>query len=153
VGLFFEIQRRGKEQDRRGKRRATVAPPPAPPSFLPATTTAPSSCHHQRCQRQQNQRGRRETEQKQRITLRREGEPQSKQLPQFPDCHQHCELSAAQPRQREEDVVDRDNSNYTGWKKKEQRQREKQRLRGKDSNEKKRDRRPLKQLLRARPSC
>ena len=42
VGLFFEIQRRGKEQDRRGKRRATVAPPPAPPSFLPATTSSPT---------------------------------------------------------------------------------------------------------------
>jgi hypothetical protein len=38
VGFFFEIQRRGKEQDRRGKRRAIVVPPLAPPSFLPATT-------------------------------------------------------------------------------------------------------------------
>jgi hypothetical protein len=85
----------------------------APPlCFLFAATTAPSSCHHQRCQRQQNQRGRRETEQKQRTTLRREGEPPSKQLPQFPDCHQHHELSVAQPRQREEDIVDRDNTHW-----------------------------------------
>ena len=45
--------------------------------------------------------------QKQRTTLRREGEPPAKQLPQFPYCHQHSELSAGQPRQREEDVIDR----------------------------------------------
>jgi hypothetical protein len=48
--------------------------------------------------------------QKQRTTLRREGEPPAKQLPQFPYCHQHPELSAAQPRQREEDVVDKGNT-------------------------------------------
>ena len=35
--------------------------------------------------------------QKQRTTLRREGEPQAKQLTQFPYCHQHRELSAAHP--------------------------------------------------------
>ena len=48
--------------------------------------------------------------QKQRTTLRREGEPPAKQLPQFPYCHQHRELSVAQPRQREEDVIDRGNT-------------------------------------------
>jgi len=46
-------------------------------------------------------------DQKQRTMLRREGEPPAKQLPQFPYRHQHRELSAAQPQQREEGVVDR----------------------------------------------
>jgi hypothetical protein len=35
-----------------------------PLCFLSTATTAPSSCHYQCCQCQQNQRGRRETEQK-----------------------------------------------------------------------------------------